>query len=349
MAEYTNEEAKKLLEHFQKMNVKPDVDSFEAFKASMVGHFGQAESSRNAPAPPVDYKHHFPKLPPFSGDTKGKDVAYDIWKSEVLCISNEGYSTQTLGQAVRSSLRGEALRVWSRLGPDASVDKILQKMDSVYGSVQQAEMLLASFYSAKQESDENVSVWSCRLEDMLVRVVDAGEVRPDKMDSMLRAKFWTGLRPSLKDPTGHLYENIRDFDSLRVAIRRVEEDRRSRQPDSGKKKPETAKSATASAAPEPSEFSQLTGMIQQLATEVQSLKDQRPYSNQHRGYRNQNSRRGNQRQYGGNRNRTQDPQPQQPNQPELQQDADSEPDCYRCGRPGHIALVLPSYTRTTSL
>lgn len=154
--------------------------------------------------------------------------------------------------------------------------------------------------------------------------------------------FWSGLRPSLKDPTGHLFESIKEFDRLRVAIRRVEEDRKSRQPDSGKKNPETAKSAIASTGPE-SEISQLKGMIQQLSTDVQTLMDQRPYGNQHprKQYGNQNSGRGNQRQRGGNRNQNHRDINTQPQQPDAQQHAeenDSEPVCFRCGREGHTAL-----------
>ncbi|KAL5013047.1 hypothetical protein ScPMuIL_011598 [Solemya velum] len=39
---------------------------------------------------------------------------------------------------------------------------------------------------------------------------------------MLRVMFWTGLRQRLKDISGHKFDTIEDFDSLRVAIRQIE-------------------------------------------------------------------------------------------------------------------------------
>lgn len=39
---------------------------------------------------------------------------------------------------------------------------------------------------------------------------------------MLRNMFWTGLKQSLKDISGHKYDTIGDFDKLRTAIRIIE-------------------------------------------------------------------------------------------------------------------------------
>lgn len=39
---------------------------------------------------------------------------------------------------------------------------------------------------------------------------------------MLRNKFWTGLKQSLNDISGHMYDTIGDFDKLRTVIRIIE-------------------------------------------------------------------------------------------------------------------------------
>jgi hypothetical protein len=38
---------------------------------------------------------------------------------------------------------------------------------------------------------------------------------------MLHDILWNGLRKDLKDASGHKYDSIKDFDSLRVAIRQI--------------------------------------------------------------------------------------------------------------------------------
>lgn len=353
------DEIKQLLSHFKTMKVKPKVDTFADFQAWMRGHVLTNEEAQPDDVKPTVYTtgamQHFPKISPFSGDGK-KDVPYDVWRSEVLCIIKEGHPSHAVAQAVRSSLRGEALRVRSRLGPSASTDQVLAKMDSVYGNVQQTEMLLAAFYSARQKTDEDVGSWSCRLEDLLYKAAERGQADLSQSDAMLRTMFWSGLTPCLKDASGHLYERITDFDQLRVAIRRLEEDCRSRQGDdkTQKKREVTpAKSATPVVPAENTELQELRGMIQQLATEVRSIKDNknvqdyRKSGDQH-GHQDRNhhisSRTGNSMyNHRNDRHEQQQRSSHNPAQPastdrDDSQDHDEEPTCYRCGQVGHIAL-----------
>ena len=46
-----------------------------------------------------------------------------------------------------------------RLGPNTTVNEILYKLDSIYGLVEEREPLLAKFYSAKQQENEDVATW----------------------------------------------------------------------------------------------------------------------------------------------------------------------------------------------
>ena len=104
------------------------------------------------------------------------------------------------------------------LGQRKTISNLLQKFDSIYGTVDVRESVLAQFYSARQQQDETVSDWSCRLEDLLAKAVELGRVHPLEADEMLRCMFWTGLKKELKDVSGHKFDRISTFDELRVAI-----------------------------------------------------------------------------------------------------------------------------------
>jgi hypothetical protein len=50
------------------------------------------------------------------------------------------------------------------------------------------------------------------------RARDMGAIHPSEVKRMLHDILWNGLRKDLKDASGHKYDSIKDFDSLRVAI-----------------------------------------------------------------------------------------------------------------------------------
>ncbi|VDI46555.1 Hypothetical predicted protein [Mytilus galloprovincialis] len=131
-------------------------------------------------------------------------------------------------KSIRRSLRGEAGLVAMRLELNATVKVIIQKLDSIYGSVDKKEELLAEFYGSRQRPTESVTAWSCRLEGIIGKAVDRGLVQRKDVDNMLHAMIWTGLKPHLKDISGHKYDTIGDFDGLRVALRQIESDHSSR-------------------------------------------------------------------------------------------------------------------------
>ena len=78
------------------------------------------------------------------------------------------------------------------------MNDILSKFNSVYGEVDAKEHLLATFYSAKQEDNEDVTKWSCRLEDILSSAVDRKLVDANNVNEMLRNMFSQCLMQHLK-------------------------------------------------------------------------------------------------------------------------------------------------------
>ena len=137
-----------------------------------------------------------------------------------MLINRKTHKPEIILQAVRRSVRGEAGNLVRRLGTGATVTQILETFGSVYVEVDTKAHLLAKFYSARQDESEDITKWSCRLEDILSNAVDRKIIEPEKVNEMLRNMFWQGLKPSLKDISGYLVDKIKDFDKLTVEMRK---------------------------------------------------------------------------------------------------------------------------------
>jgi hypothetical protein len=86
-----------------------------------------------------------------------------------------------------------------RLGPEASIEELLYKLDSIYGNAANRVDILKDLYGAEQRNDEDVISWSCRLEDIMGRSRDMGAIHPSEEKRMLHDILWNGLRKDLKD------------------------------------------------------------------------------------------------------------------------------------------------------
>ena len=204
---------------FGQMGVKPKMDSTADFEAWMQDYL----AAKGKVDPVVKIIPQPPQIVKFSGDTKDGQASFDLWQYEVRSLMKGNiHSPEVIHQAVRRSLKGEASRVAMRLGADATLESLLAKLESVYGSVESGEDVLAQFYSALQKEDEDVVSWGFRLENILDKAIEQKQLTKTNAMEMLRSKFWTGLRQDLKDATRHSYETVTDFDRLRVQVCRVE-------------------------------------------------------------------------------------------------------------------------------
>ena len=357
---------------FEDMGVKPSAASAKDFQKWLSGYGkgGAVSKGDKSSGSPGDgsgnttVKEH-PRLPIFSGEKKG-DVDFDLWRFQVQCLLKENYKEEVIALTIRRSLRGEAARVVMRLGSQANITDILNKFESIYGTVDKKQILLSKFYSCRQDINEDVTSWGCRLEDLLSKVREISAIPNAEVEQMLKDMFWEGLRPSLKDATGHIYDKDLPFDELRKAIRIKEEDLRKRHD-----KNEHSNAVTTSSK---SEIDELKEMIQNVNSEMKQMKeemlantmddtDQFINSQQHFNmqgyghYGHQNQQRGYIRNYGrrfyGRRQRGQGFGRgfiQQQQREQHQQDTSDyvhstpkytesgDPICMRCGQEGHIAL-----------
>lgn len=229
MADFSQEEVTKLVEALKTLKVKPKTDTPEDLELWLKAYGAEQEVKKEpgvveTKTTVVAAPHH-PRISLFYGDNIKGEASYAQWVYEVKCLLREKvHKPEAITQAIRNSLRGEASNLLRRLGYGASVPEILDKFESVYGEVDSKEHLLAKFYSSKQEEHEDVTKWSCRLEDILSSAVERKLVDPEKVNEMLKNMFYQGLKPSLKDICTYKFEQIADFDKLRVAIRKIEQD-----------------------------------------------------------------------------------------------------------------------------
>lgn len=278
MADFTPDELRTLGEAFKSLGVKPKADSPEDLEGWMKEYVEQ----KGPKTPSVHVHAQLPRIVVFSGEPKGDQVSFDVWKYDVKCLINEGlHKGPEIYQAARKSLRGEASRIAMRLGSKASIRDLIDKLDGIYGIVEAGENLLAQFYSAFQKPDEDVAAWGCRLEDILEKAVEQEQVQRTAVVEMLHNKFWMGLKQQLKDATRHNFENIKDFDKLRVQIRRVEHELMLSSGtinDMGKKDKKSAQvkmvSAVQDGVSQPlSDIEQLKAMVCNLSKKVDVLQD----------------------------------------------------------------------------
>lgn len=206
---------------------QPDTDAQKrtSGKGPKVVHWSmqdrdQEESESYASA----YQGYVPRLPIFSGgEVKVGEVSFQLWRSQVIgLMRNRSYPDHILLQAISRSVRGVAADVLLHLGDNVSLVQVVEKYDVVFGNVLSPETLIEQFCTAKQKGGESVSLWSCRLEDLKMKIV-GGPFTEEVLYEMLRTKFWTGLRDEyLRNATRHHFDSHLCYDELLVRVRAAE-------------------------------------------------------------------------------------------------------------------------------
>ena len=271
---------RQVLKTLRELKLKPKADSKEELDLwmrdyVMSGMKPPREASMSNPIPvdipTVNMAQPFPKISIFYGDTtvlKKGEVIYDQWKYEVRGLMTSGkFSEEMILQAMRRSVKGEASRVLMRLGGDVTYEEVMRKFDSVYGVIETKENILANFYSARQREGEDITEWSCRLEDLLSRAVEQQLVKKNQVDEMLKAMVFTGMRPDLKNICGYVVEKFDNFDDLRVALRILEKEHFG-------EKSKTAHSHVGSETSVRKEIDELKGAVGEMATSLRLVSDQ---------------------------------------------------------------------------
>ncbi|CAC5401732.1 unnamed protein product [Mytilus coruscus] len=300
--------------------------------------------------------NYTPRISTFFGELGKGEATYDSWRYEVDSLRKSTFAPHIVDLLIRRSLRGEAEKVAMRLGPEALLDQLLNKLEE--------------FYSAKQKPNEDITAWANRLEDLLYKASKQKLVRTEDINDKLCSMFWSGLDPKLREISGHLHFLIKDFDKLKLAMREQEVEFKK------EARPQPAKMMIQTGTDDNTQ-SEFTSMLHQLIADVKDLKERdTQYSNKYQNnnrdgsnFRNSNTNyRGNRSNYHnqgnisiyqnqGNRSNYQN-QGQRSNYQNQGQGAnyqnssygnnvssqsrreftpDGIPVCWRCGQEGHKA------------
>lgn len=347
-----SEEEKKLIASLRELGLKPKADTKEDLQQWLEEYSASAFGLVTATVPEtkITVNSQTPRISIFYGDvdtlTKG-EVVYDQWKYEVLSLLRTRlHKEDVLLQAIRRSLKGEALKVLTRLRTDTSIREILDKLDSVYGVVDTKESIFARFYAARQGETEDIATWSCRLEDLLAKAVEKELVQPREVNDMLKGMLWTGMRSDLKSIFGYKVDQIDDFDRLRVELRKLETEH-----GSTKKNISTvSKSVVPQVESElKNEVGELKKVISTMSENMTLMNEQlKTFTAQQQVVRNNGSRgRGNNRNRGRHRggykgnNSTKDQQQEassatQSSDQQQKEKPKGDITCYTCGQKGHF-------------
>ncbi|XP_069101525.1 uncharacterized protein [Argopecten irradians] len=328
------DQLEKMASVFKEMKISPQFDSAETFKQWMFDYVASSGArpkmepaqEPNAGASSSHTKEHIitqpPRLPFFSGDPTSKaEIPYELWKYDVECLLRDAsISREVVLRVIRSSLRGNAGMIAMRLGPQASINDLLTHLETNYGIAEDQEALLAKFFSAHQEEGEDVASWSCRLEDILMKVSRCEMLPREKRNQMLHSRVWKGLQSPLKERSATKYELIKDYNELKVELRRLESELKVEKAMSSSTKTATTKMISGTTSEE-SRLDKLEGMVKQLTSEVKSWNSTQRNPNKYKYQPPQ-------------KNKTSEHE----SRGESKGDERSEPQCWRCGQYGHLQL-----------
>ena len=170
-----------------------------------------------------------PYVSQFSGvePTPKNESTFESWRLEIESLrSSNIFPEYMVTQSIRNSLKVPARNTLLTLGPRASSEEILHKLESVFGNVASGQSIMQEFYTAVQQPDENVTMWSLRLEEILQRVAEKSSISAEQKNVMLRERFWRSLHSTeLQNATQVYYHQTKDFEELRRKVRAEEYER----------------------------------------------------------------------------------------------------------------------------
>lgn len=372
----STEEQEALISAFRKLGTKPKLSSPEDLRNWMTKYVadtvktevrqqhynvtttsptqGTPTSDNTPSSTPVstigrEAMNYTPRISTFFGELGKGEAPYDLWKYEVDSLRRSQFPLHIIDMAVRRSLKGDAARIAMRLGTDANLETLLHKLESAYGISIQDDSLMREFYDAQQRTDEDVTSWANRIEDLLYKASQKNLVRREEMNEKLCSRFWSGLSQHLQNTSGHLHYSVKDFDMLKKEMRDHETNIQRNT------KTATAKMMTPK---QESTNDDIRATIQQMAADIQELKQNRQFPTHapeetHHNWRGRGqSSSGNNfirhdQRYNNtttNRHGQSNTHPTYPNtrhqghQSTYNRDQDRLPRCYRCGQTGHIQI-----------
>ena len=134
-------------------------------------------------------------------------MTYAYWPSEVEEYINKGYSGQKIKDAMFTSLEGKAKQNYQACDEkeDLTLDKILERMDMIYGTSVSFQDLNAKLCSLKQgqwEKPKDYYEWMVDI-SMALKEYHGDQFQPGELAKMKKDCFYTGLLQHYKYLVSH--------------------------------------------------------------------------------------------------------------------------------------------------
>ena len=147
-------------------------------------------------------------LPLFWESTKEGALTYTDWRLEVEEYITKKYPRQKIKEAMFTSLEGKAKRNYQACDEkgDLSPEKILEKMDMIYGTFVSFQDLNAKLCGLKQDDRESPKDYYERMVDISVALKEYHRDRfqPGELAQMKKQCFFASLRENYKYLVSHL-------------------------------------------------------------------------------------------------------------------------------------------------
>ena len=170
--------------------------------------------------------HRTPRLSFFSGeDPPGKnEKTYEQWIFDVKTI-RPSYPEGLLKEAIFGSLKGSAVDIARGLGPETTMDKVLELLDGVFGRKTNPNVFMQEFYKITQDAKEKVSNFGIRLKVTLDRILvfHPESLTSEEVAKKLKDRFYYGVRQNVREGLRYYYEVLQaDYTTLLTKARSIE-------------------------------------------------------------------------------------------------------------------------------
>ena len=122
-------------------------------------------------------------------------------------------------------MKGSAANIARGLGPETTVDKVLELLDGVFGRKTNPDVLMQDFYKITQDTKEKVSNFGIRLKVALDRILvfHPESLTPKEAAKKLKDRFYYGVRQNVREGLRYYYEVLQaDYTTLLTKARTIE-------------------------------------------------------------------------------------------------------------------------------
>ena len=222
------------------------------------------------------------------------EKTYEQWLFDVKTI-RPSYLEGLLKEAIFGSLKGSVADIARGLGPETTVDRVLEFLDGVFGRKTNPDMLMQDFYKITQDTKEKVSNFGIRLKVAPDRILvfHPESLTSEETAKKLKDRFYYEVRQNVREGLRYYYKVLQaDYTTLLTKPRSIEAEKST----STTTQAVTMKSASTIEAGATDQTDELTRQMNELITIVKNQQVQ----NTKGGNKNSSNRFNGQEKYKGN-------------------------------------------------